>query len=47
MDKEKKKNEIRREKRFANTFIFIDDLPVLSDDGDCKRSFKEIFCKYL
>lgn len=37
-----KKTDIRRARRFSNTFRFVNDLKVLSDDGDFERSFKKI-----
>ena len=36
----KKKNSIRRARKFANSFRFIDDLTVLHDGGE---SFREIY----
>ena len=41
--KKTKKNDIRRARRFANTFRFIDDLTALNDGGEFERSFREIY----
>ena len=38
-----KKTDIRRARRFANTFRFIDDLTALNDGGEFERSFREIY----
>lgn len=38
-----KNSDIRRVRRFANIFRFVDDLKVLNDDWECERSFKEIY----
>ena len=43
MDKENKKTDIRRARRFANTFRFIDDFTFLNDGGEFKRSFRQIY----
>lgn len=37
------KRDIRRARRFANTFRFIDDLSALNDGGEFERCFKEIY----
>lgn len=42
-----KKTDIRRAKRFSNTFRFINDLKVLNDDGDFERSFRKIYSPEL
>ena len=38
-----KNSDIRRVRRFANIFRFVDDLKVLNEDWECERSFKEIY----
>ena len=38
-----KKTGIRRARRLANSFRFIDDLTVLNDGGEFERSFNEIY----
>ena len=38
-----KKTDIRRARRFVNTFKFCDDLTVLNDGGKFERSFREIY----
>ena len=43
MDKEnKKKTEVKRKRRFVNSFRFIDDLTALKDDDEFERSFREV-----
>ena len=43
MNKEHKSTDIRRARRFANTFGFTDDLTVLIDVGAFEKSSNEIF----
>lgn len=39
----KKKTDIRRARRFANNFRFIDGLRVLDYGGEFERGFREIY----
>ena len=43
MVKKIQKKDIRRARRFAHTFRFIDDLNALNDGGEFERFFKEIY----
>lgn len=42
-----KKNDTRRERRFANVFRFIEYLTALSDSGEFGRSFKQFYAPEL
>ena len=37
------KNDLRRARRFGNTFRFIDDLNALNDGGEFERCYKDIY----